>query len=337
MKTKQVLLYLSVMNIIIFGISCTGSSSSTTVIGNWVYLGEMDGVARSEAVSFVLNDTGYVATGYDANNNRLKDLWQYDVVKNSWTQKADLPGTARSSAVAFTALGKAYVGTGFDGVHQLKDMWEYDPASNSWMQKNDFTGSARYEAVAFAIQDKGYISTGFDGNYLKDTWQYDPSADTWTQISSFGGSKRLGAVAFVYNNKGYIVTGTNNGTAVNDFWSYDPSTSSWTQLRQITNVSTDSYDDTYTDIVRSNAVAFIIGDKAYITTGENGSIISTTWEYDFSNDQWASKTAFEKSARTGAVAFSLSIGGFVLTGRSSTYSFDDINQFLPTQAYNAND
>ena len=57
----------------------------------------------------------------------------------------------------------------------------------------------------------------------------------------------------------------------------------WTELRQIANISTDSYDDNYADIVRSNAVGFIIGDKAYITTGENGSLLSTTWEYDFAN------------------------------------------------------
>ena len=57
------------------------------------------------------------------------------------------------------------------------------------------------------------------------------------------------------------------------------------------------------DIVRSNAVAFIIGDKAYLTTGENGSLLSTTWEYDFATDLWTSKQAFEGAARTGAVGF----------------------------------
>ena len=147
----------------------------------------------------------------------------------------------------------------------------------------------------------------------------------------------MAAVAFVYNNKGYICTGTNNGTAVNDFWSYDPSTSAWTELRQIANISADSYDDNYTDIIRSNAAAFVIGDKAYITTGENGSLLSSTWEYDFSTDLWTSKTAFEGSPRTGAVAFSVTSGGYVTTGRSSTLPFDDLRQFFPDQAYNAND
>ncbi len=267
-------------------------------------------------------------------------MWKYDAAQDTWIQVADFPGTPRSSAVAFAASGKGYVGTGFDGVStSLKDMWQYDPAANSWLQKNDFGGSARYDAVGFGIQDKGYIATGFDGNYLKDFWQYDPTDDTWTLQPGFGGSKRMAAVAFVYKDKGYICTGSNNGTAVNDFWVYDPSTSNWTQLRQISNVSTDSYDDSYTDIVRSNAVAFTIGDKAYLATGESGAgaLLGTTWEYDFATDQWTPTQAFERSARTGAIGFSISTGGFVITGRSSSLELDDENQFFPGQTYNAND
>lgn len=335
MKTKQALLLLSV--IISLGIaSCSKSSTSTAVTGNWVSKSDFDGVARSEAVSFVLNDKAYIGTGYDG-NTRLKDLWVYDATSNFWEQKADLPGVARSSAIAFAASGKGYVGTGFDGVNKLQDMWAYDPSTNTWVQKADFAGSARYDAVGFSIQDKGYVSTGFDGNYLKDFWEYDPASDTWTLKPGFGGSKRMAAVAFVHANKGYIVTGTNNGTPVSDFWSYDPSISAWTELRQIANLSSDSYDDSYTSIVRSNAVAFLVGDKAYLTTGENGTLLTSAWEYDFVNDLWTSKTAYEGAARTGALGFSLSTGGYVVTGRSSTYPFDDLRQFFPDQDYNAND
>ena len=334
MKTKHALLLLS---IVFSGIllSCHSSSSTTTTVGNWVTKSDFDGVARSEAVSFVIGDTAYIGTGFDG-TNRLNDLWQYDAVNNFWVQKADFPGAARSSAVAFTAASKGYVGTGFDGVNKLKDMWQYDPISNSWIQKNDFGGSARYDAVGFGIADKGYIATGFDGNYLKDFYEYDPTGDTWT-LKPFSGNKRMAAVAFVYSNKGYICTGTNNGVNVNDFWSYDPASSTWTQLRQIANISTDSYDDGYTDITRNNAAAFVIGDKAYITTGENPGLLTTTWEYDFATDLWVSKTAFEGAARTGAVGFTVSGGGYVTQGRSSTFPFDDLREFFPTQAYNAND
>ena len=162
MKTKQALLLLSIISSGI--LSCSKSSTTATVTGNWISKSDFDGVARSEAVSFVINDTAYIGTGYDG-NTRLNDLWQYDAVNNFWVQKADLPGSPRNSAIAFAVSGKGYVGTGFDGVNKLKDMWQYDPVANSWIQKNDFTGSARYDAVGFGILDKGYISTGFDGNF----------------------------------------------------------------------------------------------------------------------------------------------------------------------------
>jgi N-acetylneuraminic acid mutarotase len=316
--------------------SCHNGSSST-VTGNWVSKSTLDGVARSEAVSFVVNDSAYVATGYDG-NVRLNDVWMYNATGDYWIQKDTFPGTPRSSAVAFAVGNYAYLGTGFDGVNRLNDMWQYDPMSNSWTQKNNFGGTARYDAVAFGIGNYGYIGTGFDGSYLKDFYQYDPTADSWTQIYGFGGEKRTAAVAFVYNNKGYIVTGVDNGTEVNDFWSFDPSSNTWTALRDISNVSTESYDDNYTNIIRDNGAAFIVGDKAYVSTGEiNGALTTTTWEYDFATDLWTSKQAYEGAARQGANGFSISQGGYLGMGRSSTFAFDDLRQFFPDQAYNAND
>ena len=338
-KTKRISL-LSILGFSLLIGSCTKTTTSTTdTSGNWIKRSDFEGVTRSEAVSFVIGDTAYIGTGYDG-TNRLTDLWSYDPVQDSWgQQKADMPGTGRSSAVAFAAAGKGYIATGYDGLNMLMDTWQYSPTTNTWTKKGDFAGGARYDAVGFAISDKGYISTGYDGNYLKDLWQYDPMSDTWTKQLSLGGSKRSGAVAFVYQNKAYVFTGTNNGTTtgVNDLWVYDPTaTPVWSEKRQISNVSTDSYDDAYA-IVRSNAVAFVMNGKGYISCGENGSVLNDTWEYNFSTDVWIKKTAFEGVARTGAVGFTVKERGYVLTGRSSSTPFDDIREFLPTQPYNAND
>ncbi len=143
------------------------------------------------------------------------------------------------------------------------------------------------------------------------------------------------AVAFVYNNAAYVVTGTNNGTLVNDFWKYDGT--SWTELRKIANISTDSYDDDYTDIVRSNAAAFVMGDTAFISTGENSGYISKTWAYIISNDTWIRRTAFEGAARSGAVGFAVKNRGYIVCGKSSSQYFDDVWEFHPDEAYNAND
>ena len=314
------------------------SSGSTATPGDWQNRSELDGVARTEAVSFVIGDSAYLATGYDG-TYRLADVWQYNPALDSWRQKADLPGTPRSSAVAFALNGKGYVGTGYDGANNLNDFWQYDPTANSWTRKADFGGSARYDAVGFAVLNKGYISTGYDGNYLKDFWQYDDASNSWTQMISFGGTKRSQAVAFVYNNKAFIVTGNNNGviSSVNDFWVFDPTANPyWSQRRDITNANaTETYDDGYTNIARTNAVAFVIGDYAYLSTGTiNGAITSVTWQYNIAQDLWVSGyTPFENSGRQGAVGFSVSNKGYVATGNSGTAFYDDMMQFYPDSTY----
>ena len=127
----------------------------------------------------------------------------------------------------------------------------------------------------------------------------------------------------------YLVSGSNNGTNVNDFWRYNPADGKWTELRKITNVSDDDYDDEYSDIIRNNAVGFVLGNKAYLTVGLNGGYTSKTWEYDFASDTWTRKTPFERSAREGAVAFAVKGKAFVATGLNSSFYWDDLEEFLP--------
>ena len=339
MRKNRNLLTALLSLIVITGLfSCTKSSVTTTdLVGDWARSSEFEGVGRTEAVSFTIGDKVYVGGGYDG-TVRLNDFWQYDQSNGTWYRKADFPGVARNSAVAFSVNGKGYVGTGFDGVNKLKDFWEYDPATDTWTQKADFGGTSRYGAVAFSIGTKGYITTGYDGNYLKDLWEFDPTTNTWLQKASLGGSKRTDAVAFVSDNKAYVVTGVNNGSYLNDFWVYDPTTDSWTEKRKITNVSDDTYDDAYgTDITRSNAAIFLMGGKAYLSTGNRNGIFSTTWEYDIVNDLWAQKTSFEGPAREGALGFTINDKGYLTTGNTSSSRFDDLWEFFPNDAVNAND
>ena len=337
MRKTSVYALLSVMVLTgIGGCAKSGDDDDSDLGGNWIASSDFDGNARSEAVSFTIGTKTYLAMG-TTSTNRFSDLWEYDNKLKYWTQKASLPASARNSAFAFSINGKGYVGTGYDGVNYLSDFWEYDPATDRWTQKKDFGGSARYDAVAFSLNNKGYVCSGFDGNYLKDLWEYNPSSDTWTQKASLGGSKRSAAMSFVLNGKAYVVSGNNNGSTLNDLWVYDGSADTWTQKRKISNSSDDSYDDKYSTISRFNGVAFIMGSKAYITGGENGSMVNTTWEYDDANDLWTEKTSFEGSPRTGAAAFSLENRGFVLTGRNGSLSYDNMYEFHPGEEYNKND
>jgi len=314
---------------------CKNDGNTKDLVGNWVELSDFEGVARSDAVAFAVNDKGYISLGFDG-DDRLNDLWEYDPARDYWVQKADFPGNARNGAVAFGTSAKGYVGTGYDGTEKLKDFWEYDPATNSWIQIADFGGSARYGAVAFSIDNKGYIGTGYDGNYLKDFWMYDPGTNEWTQKVSVGGSKRRDAVAFTINGKGYICTGINNGAYESDFWEYDPGTDLWTRKRDIANVSDHTYDDDYA-IVRTSAVAFSAGGLGFVVSGGKGTVSSDTWAYDPGTDLWEEKSKLEGSTRMEAVAFTLANKGYVMTGRSSGYYYDDIWCFYPDDELNADD
>ncbi|MFX9089370.1 hypothetical protein ABTN55_19590, partial [Acinetobacter baumannii] len=91
----------------------------------------------------------------------------------------------------------------------------------------------------------------------------------------------------------------------------------------------DSYDDDYTDIVRYNAIAFVINNasvpKGYLTCGQNGGYTKKTWEYDFATDLWTRKTTYERAEREGGVGFAVKGRGFAGMGRNSSYFLDDLD------------
>ena len=330
--------------------ACTKTGSSTTIVGNWINRFDFDGVGRTNGVSFVIGNFAYVTTGYGGagnvgtNNDRLTDIWKYNVDNNSWTRMANLPDSAaRSNAAGFATTTKGYIvgGLAQDAITRMKDTWEFDPTANTWTKKTDFAGTARLDAVGFGIADVGYLATGFDGNYLKDFYSFNPTgnagAGAWTQLQSFQGSKRRGASAFVYQNKAYVVGGQDNTINPSDFWMFDPGTGNWTQKGAIANVLSDTKDDGYTNIVRAYATAFVMNGKGYFATGSGSGLYKTIWEYDFTNDAWAQKTDFEGGARAGALSFTVKDRGFLLTGTSSTLYYSDFWEFHPEEAYNQYD
>ncbi|WP_202183009.1 Kelch repeat-containing protein [Chitinophaga solisilvae] len=315
--------------------ACSKGSNEPDKIGNWISRGQYDGVGRSGAASFVINDKAYVGTGYDGENRR-QDFWVYDPALNLWKQIALFPGAGRNGAVGMAMAGKGYVGTGYDGLNKLNDFYQYDPAANTWTKKADFAGTARYGAVSFALQDKGYIATGYDGNWLKDNWQYDPATNTWNQAQSLNNGKRTDAAVFIIGNKAYVCMGIANGSFVTDFYAFDGTTQTWSTLRPIDNLSDESYDDNY-NFKGSSAASFAMRGLGYVVSGNKGSLSSATWEYNPGTDTWIQRTDFEGAARTGATGFTLKDRGFVVLGTSSSQPFDNMFEFDPTAAYNKND
>lgn len=199
---------------------------------SWTEVAPFGGSARYSAVSFSINDEGYVGTGFDG--NYLKDFWKYDPASNSWEQVVSLFGSKRESALAFVIDGVAYVGTGRNNGSLLYDFWSYRPGTDEWVDLSiddddddsydQFNAAmARYDAVAFVMDGMAYISTGINDSYLSSVYSFDPSSNVWLdEYTGFEGTSRGGAVSFTINEQGYITTGRSSAQRHDDIWSFQP-------------------------------------------------------------------------------------------------------------------
>jgi N-acetylneuraminic acid mutarotase len=343
MKTAFVLCALLLAGGMYVFYGCKPASLSDTQLGNWVQAAAIGAYPRSNSVCFVIGDHAYVGMGYNESIGglgRLKDFWTF-CVDSGWTQVQDFPGPPRSNAAGFSIGNEGYAGTGYDGFTAYNDFYRYDPVANVWMRKADYPGGARYDAVGFGVHGLGYLGTGFNIYWLNDFYQYDPGQDKWAETPGTSGnfSKRRGAVAFVYNDQAYIVTGSNSGGMVRDFWRFDPSQHEpWFQLNNITNTSSETFDDGYTDIEREYGTMFVNGTQAYLSTGTNNSLLNSTWAYDIPSDRWSRRTPWQRSSRDGAVSFTVSGRSFLGTGNTGSNStFDDFDEFQPPVAFDSND
>ena len=192
------------------------------ITNSWNTIASLPGDGRRGAVSFVINNEGYVGTGQTDFGN-TSTFYKYSPVSNFWTQTPSLPGEARTSSVGLNIENKGYVGTGQTNFGSINDFWQFSATTNSWLQKSNVGPTNRQEAAGFSLNGLGYIGTGDDyssGNNFKDIWEYEPLNDTWTQIENFQGTARRYLVAFTHGNYAYAGLGT-NGTNFKDFWKFD--------------------------------------------------------------------------------------------------------------------
>lgn len=334
--------------ILLLAAAACSNNNSDDKLGNWHKDGSVGSLAagRVNAVGFVVNDTAYYGTGTDGTTGR-QEFWAYESHFHTWNQISNFAGAGRWGAAAFAANGKGYVGTGYDGYKYYKDFYQYTPTANAWeLVTNEFPGTARRYSTGFGIGTVGYLTSGQDStpSPTKDFYTLDATTNTWKkQLGEYNGDPRFGATAFVLNNKAYFVSGQSNLVNVADWYVFSPDSlaagvNGWHKLRDIANNSTDSYDDKYSSIIRVFGTSFVIGTKGYLTTGQNGGLTNTTWEYDATNDTWTQKTDFEGNARITAFGFSLAGKGYVAGGGSSSSSaFTDMYYFSPSETMVAND
>lgn len=82
---------------------------------------------------------------------------------------------------------------------------------------------------------------------------------------------------------------------------------------------------------RSNAAAFVIGSKGYITGGYDGDdYYNDLWEYDPDLNSWTQKADMPGVKRSSAVAFSSLTNGYVGTGYDGLNKLQDFWKYNPT-------
>lgn len=344
---KKTSLALLVASTALVQLSCNKDDDEDK-LGNWFRkdLPSYGGAIRTNAVSFVIGDVGYIGTGYTNETvPRVKDIWAYNATSKIWSQIEPFPGTGRNNATAFVLKGKAYVGGGYDGVLTVdngykKDYYEYDPSTNKWKSVADFAGGTRQFATSFVVNDRAYVGLGYNGtNYYQDFYEFDPSSGTtgkWTEIATFVGGKRTGAISFTIGGKAYVGFGkSNSGSSTKDMYSFDPAGNSgkgaWTRIEFADGFDQDAFP------ARAYGLALVINGKSYIVGGEGRSDV---WEYDPGANSWIERASFAAGGGRGfAGGFVVGNIGYFGTGSSagSGGGTDDFWGFDPTAAIDDDD
>jgi N-acetylneuraminic acid mutarotase len=196
--------------------------------------------------------------------------------------------------------------------------------SGNWSRSSTMAGSPRSGAVVFTIGAEAFAGLGYDGDsYVSDFYVFNADERTWKKRKSFPGALREKAVAFAINGKGYVGLGYNrfrDKKALVDFWEYDPVKDEWTQIAD------------YGGTARYNAVGFVIGFKAYVGTGYDGSRYHRDfWEFDPIDSTWRAIPSYPGERIERGVSFVANNKGYVCGGTNNGLHYSDLWTFNPVE------
>jgi len=158
---------------------------------------------------------------------------------------------------------------------------------------------------SFSINGKGYAGGSTSSNAF---WQYNPATDSWLRKADIPIIGILGSASTSTSTKGYVIY---NKT----FLQYDPDKDEWKQL------------DNFPGVATQDQVAFSIGSKIYVGTGQTNNVATNEfWEYNEADDTWTQRANYLGGNVFGSFAFSLSNKGYIGLGSQNKgiYEYDPV-------------
>jgi N-acetylneuraminic acid mutarotase len=140
----------------------------------------------------------------------------------------------------------------------------------------------------------------------------------WNQKTGIPAIGRHRACGCAVGDRGYIGLGHINNSQgeiiYDDWWEYDPGTDTWMQKAN------------FAGGVRYHAVAFAIGNFAYVGTGTSTwNDNDDLWKYNPATNQWTLVSQVPGGVRSGAVAFTINGKGYIALGDYQT----DVEEYNP--------
>ncbi len=254
---------------------------------------------------------------------------------NIWIRKGEFNGGARYGAFTFVYENKAFIGGGRTSLSIDRSLWRYSPSEGSWSQMAAMPIGRAY-GVAFTVKNKSFAGLGEDvlGTRLSDFYEYLHSDNDWKtvhdELDEFPGGARTKAVAFSIGDFGYVGTGDVGGV-LSDFLVFN--LSDYISGRKPWDPSTNL------SKARKGAVAFVIGEIAYVGLGVDGdgNLLKDFYMFRPENNGWSQMEDFPGEARQGAFAFAIYKDydergeGYIGGGGNDTIGYNDFYMYLPDE------
>lgn len=182
------------------------------------------------------------------------------------------------------------------------------PLLARWLNRGTEAFGPRSSPKSFAIGDKVYIGLGeYADHYYNDLWVYDTRRRYWTALAFLPTpDRRVGGVAFSIGGRGYYGLGIHAEAGAQrmkrEFFAYNPLTNRW---RRMVDFPGDG---------RLDAMAFTVGDKAYVGLGYAERFTRDVYAYDGGKDHWDRVADFPGGPTSSAAGFSDGYSGFVAGG-----------------------